>query len=88
MNRKTTSSSRFNLTLAEVGLRRPAYLQALLGIESDLEHHESYLESWLKVLEADKKAICTSASQAQKAVDYVTDAISVTEAACDLAEAA
>jgi hypothetical protein len=32
MNRKTTSFSRFNLTLAEVGLRRPAYLQALLGI--------------------------------------------------------
>ena len=40
------------------------------------------------LLKADKKAIFTAASQAQKAADCITDAIGVTEAVSDLAEAA
>jgi len=54
--------------VAELGA---TYLQALLGIEGDLEHHASYADSWLKVLQGDKKAIFTAASKAQAAADYI-----------------
>jgi antirestriction protein ArdC len=33
--------------------------------------HAQYLASWLKVLKADKRAIFTAASGAQKAVDWM-----------------
>ena len=35
------------------------------------EDHASYLAHWLTVLKADKRAIFTAASQAQKAADYL-----------------
>jgi antirestriction protein ArdC len=69
--------------VAELGA---TYLQAMLGIEGDLEHHASYLDSWLKVLKSDKKAIFTAASKAQAASDYVLAALSETQREnCDVA---
>ena len=52
---------------AELGA---AFLCADLGIEGKLQH-AAYIESWLKVLKGDKKAIFTAAGQAQKAVDFI-----------------
>jgi antirestriction protein ArdC len=50
-----------------------AFLCAQLGIapEEVREDHAAYLDSWLKCLKADKRAIFTAASQAQKACDYL-----------------
>jgi antirestriction protein ArdC len=49
-----------------------AFLCAQLGITPDVrEDHASYLEHWLKVLKADRKAIFTAASKAQQACDYL-----------------
>jgi antirestriction protein ArdC len=35
------------------------------------EDHAEYIQSWLKVLRADKRAIFTAASKAQQAADYL-----------------
>ena len=45
--------------------------------------HAAYLDNWLKVLKADKKAIFTAASQAAKATDYLAGlkAVEINEAA-------
>jgi antirestriction protein ArdC len=53
--------------VAEMGA---AFLCAHAGIDAQLEH-ASYIESWLSVLKADKRAILIAASHAQKAADYV-----------------
>jgi len=39
-------------------------------IDGELRH-ASYLQSWLKVLRDDKRAIFTAAAHAQRAADYV-----------------
>jgi len=55
--------------VAELG---SAFLCAHLGITPEVQpDHADYLNSWLKVLKTDKRAIFTAASHAQKAVDYV-----------------
>jgi antirestriction protein ArdC len=36
-----------------------------------MPEHASYLDAWLKVLKADKKAIFTAASHASKAAEYL-----------------
>jgi len=55
--------------VAELGA---AFLCADLGITLDPRpDHAAYLDHWLKVLKADKKAIFTAASQAAKATDYL-----------------
>lgn len=55
--------------VAEIG---SAFLCAELGLTPDVrEDHAAYLQSWLKVLKDDKKAIFTAASHAQKAADYL-----------------
>jgi antirestriction protein ArdC len=55
--------------VAELGA---AFLCASLGIgDAPREDHASYLASWLRILKADKKAIFTAASAAQKAADYL-----------------
>ncbi|CAB3802777.1 DNA primase TraC [Paraburkholderia ultramafica] len=55
--------------IAEMG---SAFVCAQLGITPEVrEDHASYLDHWLKVLKADKKAIFTAASQAQRACDYL-----------------
>lgn len=54
---------------AELGA---AFLCADLGITPEvMPEHVSYLDAWLKVLKADKKAIFTAASHASKAAEYL-----------------
>jgi antirestriction protein ArdC len=55
--------------IAELG---SAYTMARLELElTPREDHAQYIQSWLRVLKADKRAIFTAASQAQKAADYL-----------------
>jgi antirestriction protein ArdC len=55
--------------IAELG---SAYCCAILGLANEPRpDHAQYLASWLKVLKADKRAIFTAASGAQKAVDWM-----------------
>ena len=55
--------------VAELG---SAYTMAGLELElTPRADHAAYIESWLKVLKADKRAIFTAASQAQKAADWL-----------------
>jgi antirestriction protein ArdC len=53
--------------VAEMGA---AFLCAIAGVDGRLQHAE-YISHWLAVLKADKRAIVTAASHAQKAADYV-----------------
>ena len=53
--------------IAEMGA---AYLCAHCRIDGELRH-ASYLQSWLKVLRSDKRAIFTAAAHAQRAADYI-----------------
>ena len=46
------------------------------GLPTDpSKDHASYINSWLKVLKSDKKAIFTAAAKAQQAVDWMQKAI-------------
>ena len=55
--------------VAELG---SAFLAADLGLELEpREDHTAYIESWLKVLKDDKRAIFTAAAHAQRAVDFL-----------------
>lgn len=55
--------------VAELGA---AFLCADLQITAEVRSdHASYLDSWLKVLKQDKRAIFTAASHASKAVDFL-----------------
>ena len=46
---------------------------AHLGLSTEpREDHAQYLQSWLRVLKADKRAIFTAASKAQQAADWMT----------------
>jgi len=55
--------------IAELGA---AFLCADLGITPEVrEDHAAYLDHWLKVLRADRRAIFTAASHAQRAAEYL-----------------
>lgn len=55
--------------VAELG---SAFLCADLQITPEVrENHASYIESWLKVLKSDKRAVFSAASHASKAVDFL-----------------
>jgi len=55
--------------VAEMGA---AFLMAYLGVTVEpREDHAAYLQSWLKVLKSDKRAIFTAASYASKAVEFL-----------------
>jgi antirestriction protein ArdC len=55
--------------IAELGA---AFTSAHLGLSTEpREDHAQYLNSWLKVLKADKRAIFTAASKAQQAADFM-----------------
>jgi antirestriction protein ArdC len=55
--------------VAELG---SAYTMAALELElTPRADHAAYIDSWLRILKADKRAIFTAASQAQKAVDWL-----------------
>src|SRR5439155_7426806 len=56
--------------IAELGA---AFTCAHLGLSTEpREDHAQYIQSWLKVLKSDKRAIFTAASKAQQAADYLT----------------
>lgn len=56
--------------VAELGA---AFLCADLGLTPELrEDHASYIASWLKVLNSDKRAVFATSSHAQRAADYLT----------------
>ena len=55
--------------VAELG---SAFLSADLDLTPEVRaDHASYIESWLKVLKDDKRAIFTAAAHAQRAADYL-----------------
>ena len=55
--------------IAELGA---AFLCADLGItDTPRADHAQYLDNWLRVLKADKKAIFTAASKASQAADFL-----------------
>ena len=55
--------------IAELGA---AFTCAYLGLSTEPRaDHAAYIDSWLKVLKADKRAIFTAASKAQQAADYL-----------------
>jgi antirestriction protein ArdC len=55
--------------VAELGA---AFVCAHLGLSTEpREDHAQYIQSWLKALRADKRAIFTAASKAQQAADYL-----------------
>lgn len=59
----------FEELVAELG---SAFLCSRLALENEPRlDHAQYLNSWLRVLKDDKKAIFTAASKAQKAIDYL-----------------
>lgn len=69
--------------VAELG---SAYTMAGLELEvAPRADHAAYIESWLKVLRSDKRAIFTAASKAQQAANWLvkrsTPTISVAEVA-------
>lgn len=67
--------------VAEMG---SAFLCAHVGLDGRLIHASaSYLQSWIDVLKADKRAIVVAAAAAQKAADYV-----LTHAGVEIAEEA
>lgn len=63
--------------VAEMGA---AFLCATFGIQGNLQHAE-YIDAWLKVLKADKKAVFTAAAAAQRAADYIMQASEQRQAA-------
>ncbi|NJO94325.1 MAG: DUF1738 domain-containing protein [Hydrococcus sp. RM1_1_31] len=68
----------FEELIAELGA---AFLCSSINIESQLEHHASYLNSWLSVLRDDNKAFFRAAGQAKKAADWLLEnaGLNVTE---------
>jgi antirestriction protein ArdC len=57
--------------VADIGA---SFLCADLGIVPEMEprpDHASYVESWLRVLQGDRKAIFQAAAHAQRAVAYL-----------------
>lgn len=55
--------------VAELG---SAFLSADLGLTPEVrDDHSAYIESWLKALKDDKRAIFQAAAHAQRAVDYL-----------------
>ena len=55
--------------IAELGA---AFVCAHLGLSTEPRpDHAQYINSWLRVLKADKRAIFTAASKAQQAADFL-----------------
>lgn len=47
----------------------------MFGIDSELDNHVSYLQSWLKALRNDKEFIFKAGSAAQKAINFIADTV-------------
>ena len=54
--------------IAEIGA---SFLCAHCRVDGQLEHAASYVDSWLKVLRTDKRAVFVAATKAQQAADFV-----------------
>lgn len=65
-----TDSYAFEELIAEMG---SAFLCTILNVQENTLQHTSYIQSWLKVLKADKRAIFTAATQAKKATQLLTE---------------
>jgi len=69
--------------IAELGA---AFTCAHFGLSSEpREDHAQYIQSWLRVLKADKRAIFTAASKAQQAADYLVKRSERTERPAEVA---
>ena len=69
----------FEELVAELG---SAFLVAHLGLPgARLEHHASYIESWLRVLRSHPNAIFTASRHANAAFQFIVGGLSVDEAA-------
>ena len=69
--------------VAELG---SAFLSADLDLTPELRgDHASYIASWIRILNDDKRAIFTAASHAQRAVDFLHDVAKATETATEAA---
>lgn len=63
----------FEELIAELG---SAFLNSEIGfLASQIPNHASYIDSWLKVLKGDKRAIFTAASQASKAHSFIMNLV-------------
>jgi len=67
----------FEELVAELGA---AFSCAALGIESDIENHASYLANWLEKLREDKRYIFRAAAKASKAVKFLNELQTESEA--------
>ncbi len=71
--------------IAELGA---AFLCAELGISPEPRiDHARYIESWLRILKADKRAIFTAAAKANQAVGYLTALAASVESCMHVTEA-
>lgn len=62
--------------VAEIGA---AFLCAQLGIKNESLQHVEYVQSWIKVLKNDKKAIFTASSLARQSNEYVLSVVDAEE---------
>jgi antirestriction protein ArdC len=46
---------------------------SMIGLPCDVPNHASYLQSWIGVLEQDRREIFRAAAEAQRIADYVLD---------------
>ncbi len=68
----------FEELIAELGT---AFLCASLGlVGATLEAHADYIADWLKILENDKRAVMTAASQAERAAEYLAQMLEASAA--------
>ena len=70
---KFQAGARLSGYIADIGA---CFLCADLGIVPELEprpDHASYVASWLKLLDGDRRAIFQAAAHAQRAVAYLHD---------------
>jgi antirestriction protein ArdC len=63
-----TQAYAFEELIAELGA---SYLCSQFEINSTIEHHASYIDSWLKVLKQDKKALFNAMKEANKACEFL-----------------
>jgi len=56
-----------------IGELGAAFCCSALGLELDITDNVAYLQSWLSVLKADKKAIVSAAASAQRSSDYILE---------------
>lgn len=66
--------------IAEMG---SAFLCSHLGVPLEGLQHADYLANWLQVLRHDKRAIFTASTAAQKACDYILQAVGLADAPDD-----